>query len=238
MIGAGTAVFAQGDVLTVALGHLLALAIGIYAFASVSGAHFNPAVTIGLAAGGYFRWRDVPGYVIAQLLGGIAGAALVVAAYAPYALDLGLGATRIADQIATTTALYIEAIGAFILVLAVMAFAVNSKTPRGLAGLGIGGALASGILMFLPATGASFNFARTLGPETVLQLAGDGSSEAWKDIYVYALGPIIGAAIAVLIYGWIAGLTPTEDVVEDTDEDVDEALDDIADDTATEPTPA
>lgn len=238
--GAGAAVIGGQNLLVTALGHLLALGIAIYAFIGISGAHVNPAVTIALAAGRHFPWRQVPGYVIAQLLGGIAGAALLAAAYGDILLEAGLGATRINERVAPTTALYIEAFGAFILVLAVMAFAVNPATPRGLAGFGIGGALAAMILVLSPTTGAALNLARELGPETVLQLTGNGSTEAWKDLYVYALGPIIGAALAVLIYGWIAGLSGADDGAADAlDDDGEPADADVhEDDTAAEPSPA
>jgi len=237
--GAGAAVIGGQPFIT-AIGHLLALGIAIYLFMSISGAHVNPAVSVALAAGRHFPWRHVPGYVIAQLLGGIAGATLLALAYGDAMLDAGLGATRINDQVAVTTALYIEAFGAFILVMAVMAFAVNSASPRGLTGLGIGAALAVGILALAPTTGAAFNWARELGPEVVLQLTGNGSSEAWKQMYVYVLGPLIGAALAVLIYGWLAGLTPAEDLPEDIEgEDVpaesDERLD-VLENGSTEPT--
>lgn len=238
--GAGAAVISSNNFIT-AFGHLLALGIAIYLVMSISGAHVNPAVSVALAAGRHFPWRQVPGYVIAQLLGGIAGATLLALAYGDVVLDAGLGATRIDDRVAVTTALYIEALGAFILVMAVMAFAVHSESPRGLTGLGIGGALAIGILVLGPATGAAFNWARELGPEVVLSVTGNGSAEAWKQMYVYVLGPVIGAALAVLIYGWLAGLTPADDLP-DTVEDEDAPVDsdepvDVAGDGTTEPDP-
>jgi len=243
VFGGGGAAVISGQNLTVsALGHLLALGIAVYAFAGISGGHVNPAVTIALAAGRYFPWRQVPGYVIAQILGGIAGAGLLAAAYGDIVLQAGLGATRIDERVASTTALYIEALGTFILVLAVMAFAVNPRAPRGLSGLGIGGALAAVILVVGPTTGAALNLARAFGPETMLWLTGNGNADAWKDMYIYTLGPVIGAAIAVLVYSWMAGMSGT---VDDDESDASDEADDSDDDnnldddnTAIEPTPA
>ncbi|HEX2497599.1 MAG: MIP/aquaporin family protein [Actinomycetes bacterium] len=234
--GAGAAVISSSNPFITAIGHLFALGIAIYLFMGISGAHLNPAVSVALAAGRHFPWRHVPAYVIAQLLGGITGAALLAAAYGDAALDAGLGATRINPGVAITTALYIEAFGAFILVMAVMAFAVNPAAPRGLTGLGIGGALAIGILVLAPTTGAAFNWARELGPEVVLSITGNGSAEAWKQMYVYVLGPVIGAALAVLIYGWLARLTPADDVPEAVEDEEPPA--DLDEDTATESAPA
>ena len=241
--GAGAAVISS-NVFVTAIGHLLALGIAIYLFMGISGAHVNPAITVALAAGRHFRWRHVPAYVIAQLLGGITGATLLALAYGDLVLDAGLGATRIDDRVAVTTALYIEAFGAFILVMAVMAFAVHPAAPRGLTGLGIGGALAVGILVLAPTTGAAFNWARELGPEVVLSITGNGSAEAWKQMYVYVLAPVIGAALAVLIYGWLARMTPADELPEDVEveddeppaDDVDRRVD-ADEDGATEPSP-
>lgn len=237
LIGAGSAVLAAVNglgALYVALGHLLALAGIVYAFGGISGAHVNPAVTLALAAGGRFPWRDVPGYIVAQLLGGIAGAGLLGLAYGEVWLRGGLGATRIVPGLSEWRGLYIEALGAFILVLAVMVFMVNPATPRALAGLGIGGALGSAILIFGPATGASLNFARTLGPEVVLGLTDHGDSAAWEQIYIYAVGPIVGAVLAVLLYSWIAGLW---EELEET-ADVDSVPEDGVEDEVAQPSQA
>src|SRR5947209_4827851 len=111
--------------LIIALAHGLALAIAIYAFGSVSGGHFNPTVTVALAARGRFSWREVPAYVVAQLAGGVLGAALVYATYADTAIAAGLGATTFGTGAGYVQAMVAEAIGAFLLVTAVFALAVG-----------------------------------------------------------------------------------------------------------------
>ena len=89
-------------------------------------------------------------------------------------------------------ALIAEALGAFLLTWAVMGTAVNPSAPKGVAGFAIGGALGVGVLIFGPATGASFNPARWFGPALV--------SGHWTDAWLYILGPIVGAVAAALLY--------------------------------------
>lgn len=202
-IGAAVAVAAAGaggaGLLIVALAHGLALAVAIYAFGPVSGGHFNPTVSIALAARGHFAWRDVPAYVLAQLAGGVLGAALVYAAYTDAAVDSGLGATTFTAGVAP--ALIAEAAGAFILVIAVFALAVAPTAPRGLHGLGIGLALAVQIMVFGPLTGASVNLARTLGPDVVLSVA--GGTVPWWQLAVYLIGPVVGGLAAAFLFGTV-----------------------------------
>lgn len=213
-IGAAVAVAAGGvgsaGLLIVALAHGLALAVAIYAFGAFSGGHFNPTVTIALAARGRFSWREVPAYLGAQLLGGILGAALAYVSYADVAIDSGLGATTFGAGAGYGQAIVGEAIGAFILVTAVFALAVSPRAPKGIHGFGIGLALATQIMVFGPLTGASVNLARTLGPDTVLFLA--GGPVAWSQLLAYVVGPLIGGVAAAFLYDTL-DRTPATQVV-------------------------
>ncbi|MEV5719122.1 MIP/aquaporin family protein [Amycolatopsis mediterranei] len=190
--------------LIIALAHGLALAIAIYAFGSVSGGHFNPTVTVALAARGRFSWREVPAYVVAQLAGGVLGAALVYATYGDTATAAGLGATTFGAGY--VQALVAEAIGAFILVTAVFALAVAPDAPRGVAGIGIGLALATQIMVFGPLTGASVNLARTFGPDIVLFFAGKGA--AWSQLFAYLAGPLVGGLAAAFLSDYLVTRRP------------------------------
>ncbi|RZS43052.1 glycerol uptake facilitator protein [Herbihabitans rhizosphaerae] len=196
--------------LLVALAHGLALAVAIYAFGAVSGGHFNPTVTVALAARGRFPWREVPAYLAVQLVGGVTGAGLVYAAYAGTATAAGLGATTFGTGVGYGQALVAEAIGAFILVTAVFALAVAPNAPKGVHGFGIGLALTTQILVFGPLTGASVNLARTLGPDTILSLAGEPA--AWSQLLAYLAGPIVGGLAAAFLWDWVAGRRPSESV--------------------------
>jgi glycerol uptake facilitator protein len=213
-IGAAVSVAAAGaggpGLLIIALAHGLALAVAIYAFGSVSGGHYNPTVTVALAVRGRFPWRDVPAYVVAQLVGGLLGALLVFAAYADTATAAGLGATTFGDGVNVGQALVAEAVGAFILVTAVFALAVAPSAPKGVAGMGIGLALATQIMVFGPLTGASVNLARTLGPDTVLSLAGE--SAQWGQLLVYLVAPLIGGVLAAFLCDYIVTRQPAVEV--------------------------
>lgn len=201
-----------GDVLPVALTFAFALAALVYALGGVSGAHFNPAVTFGLAVSRRFAWKEVGPYWIVQCLGAIAGAFVIAGIYGrsgnpdiPTGADVLFGATVIADGFNVAQALLAEAFITFLLVTAIMAVAVDPRAPKGFSGIGIGLALAAGILVTGAATGGSANFARSLGP-FVASLFYDTPAIPWNDLLIYAAGPLIGAAAAALVYESITGL--------------------------------
>jgi glycerol uptake facilitator protein len=207
----GTAGAGLGDVLGVAFAFAFILAVLVYALGGVSGGHFNPAVTFSLAAVRRFKWTDVPLYWVAQVLGGIAGAFLIAVVYGQDGAsfqntDILFGATSYNE--ATTSfyqALAAEAFITFILVLAIMAVAVDPRAPKGWSGLVIGLALGAGILITGFATGGSANFARSLGP-LVASLRYDVGNIPWGDLTVYALGPLIGGTAAAFIYESVTGM--------------------------------
>lgn len=208
LIGTGSAT--PSEILPVAFAFATALAVLVYALGGVSGAHFNPAVTFGLAVVKRFPWKHIPGYWIAQCLGGIAGAFVVAGIYGQdgasfSGTDILFGATRVAAGIKDPQAVLAEAFIAFILVTAIMAIAVDHRAPKGWSGLVIGLALAGGILVTAEATGGSANFARSLGP-FVASLIYDVGNIPWNDLLVYAGGPLIGAAAAALVYESVTGL--------------------------------
>lgn len=202
---------AFGDVLGVALAFATALAVLVYALGGVSGAHFNPAVTLSLAVARRFRWGDVAPYVLVQCIGGIAGAFIVAGIYGENGasfrgVDIFFGATTVANDIEFVNALLAEAFIGFVLVTAIMAIAVDPRAPKGWSGLVIGLGLAAGILVTGFATGGSANFARSLGP-FVASLVYDTAGEVpWGDLVVYGLGPLIGGMAAALVYESVTGL--------------------------------
>jgi glycerol uptake facilitator protein len=186
----------------VAFSFAFAIAVAIYAFGTTSGAHINPAVTVSLAATGRFPWGEVPAYVVAQLVGATAGAALIAAAFGGDAVDFGTGGTTLADDATYVQGIVAEAIGTFLLVTAVMALAVDSRAPAGWAGFMIGLAVAAAILVIGPLTGASLNPARTFGPLLVTTIGGGDTH--WGDLPVYIIGPLAGGAVAAFVYDMVA----------------------------------
>ena len=199
-----------GDVLPVALAFAFALSTLIYAFGGVSGAHFNPAVTFALAVARRFKWSELPLYWIVQILGGIAGAFVVAGIYGQSGASAGgtdilFGATVVSPDVTQWQAILAEAFIAFILMTAIMAVAVDHRAPKGWSGLIIGLALAGGIMVTAQATGGSANFARSVGP-FVASLVYDVDKIPWEDLIVFAVGPLIGAAAAALVYESLTGL--------------------------------
>lgn len=197
--GAAATLAATGGALGVALAYAIALALAVWIFGAVSGAHVNPIVTIALATRGRFAWRDVPGYVVAQAVGGVLGGLLVWAVYGDAGVGAGLGgAVEVAAGYSMLVGLVAEALAAFVIVLAYYALVVEEQASRGVAGLGVGLAYGVAILGLAPIAGASANFARTFG--TDVSLAVGGGDAAWADLWIYAVGPLVGGVVAVYVY--------------------------------------
>jgi glycerol uptake facilitator len=179
-----------------ALVHLLALMGIVYTIGTISGAHVNPAVTLALLAVRKITGRDAGLYIVAQLLGGLAGAFLAKAFFLGRGSLVNYGTPGISDRYlqggSVGLAFLAEAIGAFLIVWAVMGTAVNPTAPKGVAGIAIGGALGLGELIFAPATGGSFNPARWFGPAV--------ASGTWTDGWMYIIAPIIGGVVAAASY--------------------------------------
>ncbi|MDI3331091.1 MAG: MIP/aquaporin family protein [Micrococcus sp.] len=186
----------------ISLGFAIAVAVVIYAFLAVSGAHINPAVTFALAITRRFPWAEVVPYTVAQFLGAAVGSLLLVASFGSRAVDFGGGATALGDGVSYGQGIIAEVLGTFLLMLAVMAVAVDQRAPKGWAGLIIGLAVAAAILVIAPLTGGSLNPARTFGPNLVQTFFG-GAVE-WAQFPLYIIGPLIGSCAAAVTYDLVA----------------------------------
>ena len=190
--GCGAVAVGQLPPVGVALAFGLVIAVMIYALGHVSGAHFNPAVSIGFALGRHFPWPRVATYAVAQVAGAVSGALMLrvtLGASAP------LGVTQPAGT--DVQALVWEALLTFVLMLVITAVATDTRAVDEAAALAIGGAVTLGALVGGPVTGASMNPARSIGPALV---AGDLGS-----LWVYLVGPVVGAAGAALVYRYLRG---------------------------------
>ena len=181
------------DSLAIALAFGLALAAVVAAIGHVSGAHVNPAVTLGMAATGKFPWRYAPVYIGAQLVGAVLAAFATWITFGGAARsEANLAATYPAQGVGDLQAFIVEILITFILVFVVMAVATDDRAPAAIAPIAVGFALAVGVFIAGPVTGGSVNPARSLGPMIV---AGDLTS-----VWLYILGPIIGGVLAALLY--------------------------------------
>jgi glycerol uptake facilitator protein len=191
----------------ITLGWGMAVAVAVYCVVQFSGAHINPAVSIGFAVTGGLPWAQLPGYIIAQFLGAFVGAVLVWLAYLPHWAEtadpgLKLGVFSTAPAIYNTPAnLVTEIIGTFMLVFGVFGIIANDLAT-GLAPLLIG-LLVLGIGLSLGGpTGYAINPARDLGPRiahAVLPIAGKGSND-WGYSWIPVVGPIIGGILGAILY--------------------------------------
>ena len=191
-IGAGALAIDKGGLLNVALAHGLVIVAFVYAYGHISGTHINPAVTLGLLVAGEIRFGAAIGYWIVQFAGGILGA-LALKGMLP--VDGDLGVTILAENVSVTQGLFVEIVLTFFLANTIFNTAVSGKA-KNFAGLAIGATLVSCILMGGPLTRASLNPARTLGPA----IAAGAEHAQWGNIWLYFVGPFIGAVLAALLY--------------------------------------
>ena len=187
-IGAGALAIGSANLVGVALAHGLVIVTFAYAYGHISGTHINPAVTLGLLIAGEIEFVAAIGYWIVQFLGGILGAVLLNAVL-PNPGDLGV--TILAESVTPVQGLVIEIVLTFFLVNTIFNTAVSGKAGN-FAGLAIGLTLVLAILMGGPLTRASLNPARTLGPAI--------ASGNYADIWLYFVGPCVGAILAALLY--------------------------------------
>jgi len=197
-----------------------AVFVGVYVSAASSGAHLNPAVTLGLATAGKFSWSLVPGYFIAQLLGAMCGSWLAYLTYIDhYRATTDESAVR--STFCTGPAirniknnLFSEAIGTFMLVFGALFIVSPNISIVGTEvqnfGLGALDALPIGILVWVigislgGTTGYAINPARDFGPRLVYQLLPRKNKDAdWGYSWVPILGPFIGGSLAGLVYSFL-----------------------------------
>jgi MIP family channel proteins len=204
-IGAGAGIMASsgGGLVGVALAHGIVLAVMISVLAHISGAHFNPAVTIGVWVTGNIKTAVAVAYIATQVVAGVAAGLLLRALYPePAWRAANLGAPGLGSGVTSGKGVLIEAVLTFFLVFAVYGTAVDDRGPFSkIAGLPIGLVLTFDILAGGPLTGAAMNPARAFGP----MLAGGH----WADWWVYWIGPIGGGVIAAAVY-WFAFLDGRE----------------------------
>lgn len=210
--GVGSAVLAGDRIgwLGVALAFGLALLAMIYTMGPISGAHLNPAVTVGLLLSRKLEAKHAPGYIVAQVVGALIAAGLlwliVAGGPTPDAPGVtGFGANGYGEHspggYSLTAAFLTEIVLTFVLVLTVLG-ATDRPAPVGFAGLAIGLVLTLIHLVGIPVTNTSVNPARSIGPAVVV------GGWAIQQLWVFLLAPVVGAVIAALLYQALRLSTP------------------------------
>ena len=205
-------VFATGvGLVGIALAFGLTVLGGVYAFGHISGGHFNPAVTIGLATAKRFAWKDAIPYIVAQVIGAVVAAAtlwLIAINQSGQTKDAlaagGLGSNGYGDHSPAAfnigAGAVAEIIFTAIFVLVILGI-TDRRAPQGFAALAIGLTLTMIHLATIPITGTSVNPARSTGPALVALFGG----ESWpiEQLWLFWVAPLVGALVGGLIYGFI-----------------------------------
>lgn len=204
--GCGSAVLAAAfpgvgiGLLGVSLAFGLTVITGAYALGPISGGHFNPAVSVGLWAGGRFPGSQLLPYIAAQVMGGIAGAGvlyLIASGKADFSLASGFAANGYAEHSPGQYSLLAGAVSELVMTfmfLIIILGTTHSRAPVGFAGLAIGLALTLIHLISIPITNTSVNPARSTGPALLV------GGWALQQLWLFWVAPIIGAAIAGFTY--------------------------------------
>ena len=171
----------------------LIIMVMVYATGHLSGAHINPAVTIAFTLGRHFPAPDALAYIAAQLLGATAGALVLLAAWPDQPAQLG--ATT--PSVGVGAALLYEVLLTAVLMFVITAVATDARAVGAAAAIAIGGTVGLDALFGGPVTGASMNPARSIGPALVSGTLGD--------LWIYIVGPVLGAALGALAYQLVRG---------------------------------
>ncbi len=200
MIGKTGGQFGYTEIIGIAIGFGVALMAAAYSMGPISGGHFNPAVSVGLALAGRFEWKAVPAYMGAQFIGGILAALVLMAAAG--GVQNGLGQTTV-GSFGVGGALVMEAVLTFLLVFIILG-ATCSKAIAGFAGVPIGLYLGAAQIVGIPYSGASLNPARSFGPAIFV------GGPALTDFWIYLVAPLVGGVAAALVYKLVDPATECE----------------------------
>ena len=204
-IGIAAATTEPGSIGSIGLaaGFGLGLGLMIFALGHISGGHYNPSVTLGLACGGRFAWKDLPAYWGGQLAGGLCAAGLVRVLFTAAVGKALVNAP--AANVSDAKALVLEAVATLLFLLVISSVATDERAPwyGVFAPVAIGGFIFTAATVVGPFTSGSFNPARSLAPALI---AGDFSK-----LWIFIVGPLVGGALGGLVYAFMrkSGTTST-----------------------------
>ena len=207
-LGTGTAVVLGGytgggtetgflGVVAIALAFGLSIVAGAYAIGHISGCHVNPAVSLAVLMSGKMSAKEFVGYIIAQVLGALAGSSVLAFVNTSSTTLEGYGANGFGDLSAVglnmTGAIVVEVVLTFIFVMTILGVTSSKKTSH-MAGIVIGLTLTLVHIIGIPLTGTSVNPARSLAPAIF------AGGEALTQVWVFIVAPLIGAALAAIVF--------------------------------------
>jgi glycerol uptake facilitator protein len=208
MIAKSTGVqFSMAQLGIISFAFMMVIIAMIYAIGHISGCHINPAVTLALAAAKKTPWSDVPGYLVAQFLGGIAGGLAIWGVLGQPGVDAGLGVLAYTPG-NTGHAFFAELIGTFLLVFVVFGTATDSRATPGWYGLAIPSVVFAVITVVGPVTGAALNPARYIGPMIARATVGGGKGLLWQQVPTYFIATFAAGLLAAAVYTYL-GATRT-----------------------------
>ena len=217
-VGLSATIVANGDLVGVALAYGLTLAVFVYAYGHISGAHFNPAVTFALALNGTVKWMQAVFYWIAQFAGAILAVFFLKTLVEPLGADMGkLLTSGILTESQPIMAMVLEAILTFFLVNTILYTMVEGKGGV-FASWAVGATLAFATLVGFLFTGDAINPARTLA-------AAIFAAPSLTSVYtyvIYVFGPLLGATLAVIVSNFLNGTA--EEIEDDEDDDVTDSV--------------
>jgi len=204
--GVGTAIATSGEVITTGLAFGLTVVVMAYAVGRVSGGHFNPAVTLGAVIGGRLAWAQAGVYMLAQLIGGLLGGAVLWVVWQGmpgFSSEGSFGQNAFGEQsgngLAWWAAFLVEAVATLIFLLVILSVTDERNEHPGLAPLAIGLSLAMIHFTLIPLTGTSVNPARSIGAGVF------AGSDAILQLWLFVLAPLVGGGLAGLLYPALFG---------------------------------
>ena len=201
LFGCGTAVISGGNLVVTSLAFGLSIVAMAYVIGNVSGCHVNPAVSLAMLINGKMNLKDFIGYVVAQVLGAFAGAGILYFIFSnTNAGVLGLGTNGFGTQsvanLSATAAFIVEVILTFVFVYTILGV-TSDKEKSSIAGVVIGLTLTFVHLFGIAFTGTSVNPARSLAPAVIM------GGEALKQVWLFIVAPLCGAALSAITYKFL-----------------------------------
>jgi glycerol uptake facilitator protein len=199
--------FSMAQLGVISFAFMMVIIAMIYAIGHISGCHINPAVTLALAAAKKAPWSDVPGYLVAQFAGGIAGAFAIWGILGQPGVNAGLGVLSYTPG-NNGHAFFAELIGTFLCVVVIFGTATDGRAAPGWYGMAIPSIFFTVILVVAPVTGAALNPARYIGPMIARAALGGNKGLLWDQVPTYFIATFAAGLLAAAVYAFLGAVKP------------------------------